>query len=71
RQARQAAETKQTTAEASVPANINTGHVNTGHVNTGNVNTGNIQPNVPVPTLGAGAGAAPGSVPIADALVLR
>ncbi len=61
RQARQAAETKQTTAEASVPANINTGHVNTG----------NIQPNVPVPTLGAGAGAAPGSVPIADALVLR
>ncbi|MCY2978369.1 MAG: hypothetical protein NTU79_06850 [Planctomycetota bacterium] len=42
KQTRQADETKQTTAEASVQ---------------GNINTANIQLNVPVPTQGAGAGA--------------
>jgi hypothetical protein len=57
KQTRQADETKQTTAEASVQ---------------GNINTANIQLNVPVPTQGAGTGGAgAGTVPIADALVLR
>ena len=70
KQTRQADETKQTTAEASVQ---------------GNINTANVQLNVPVPTqgagagsvgagagsVGAGAGAGAGTVPMADALVRR
>lgn len=44
KQTRQADETKQTTAEASVQ---------------GNINTANVQLNVPVPTQGAGAGTVP------------
>jgi hypothetical protein len=57
KQIRQADETKQTTAEASVQ---------------GNINTANIQLNVPVPTQAAGSGGAgAGTVPMADALVFR
>lgn len=56
KQTRQADETKQTTAEASVQ---------------GNINTANVQLNVPVPTQGAGQGAGAGTVPMADALVRR
>ena len=64
KQTRQADETKQTTAEASVQ---------------GDINTANIQINVPVPTQAAGtggagaggAGAGAGTVPMADALVFR
>ena len=57
KQTRQADETKQTTAEVSVQ---------------GNINTANIQLNVPMPAQGGGNGVAgAGTVPMADALVLR
>ena len=57
KQTRQADETKQTTAEVSVQ---------------GNINTANIQLNVPMPAQGGGTGVAgAGTVPMADALVLR